>query len=102
MNFVGKLTDNEAYAFLGEVYDGGWMILCWGCREIRTLQNHECFVLFVVGIDDLIVEKKCLDPKNHHELVVGRCEFQVHAPAVLLRLDLNVIVLCQLKSLDVG
>jgi len=59
-------------------------------------------VLFVVGIDDLVVEKKCFDPKNHHELVVGRCEFQVHAPAVLLRLDLNVMVLCQLKSLDVG
>jgi hypothetical protein len=78
------------------------MIFCSGCREIHTLQNHECFVLYVVGIDDLVVEKKFYDPKNHHELVVGRCEFQVHATGVLLHLDLNLMVLCQLKSVDVG
>lgn len=29
-----------------------------GCREIHTFQNHVCFVLYVVGIDDLVVEKK--------------------------------------------
>ena len=52
-------------------------------------------MLYVVGIDDLVVEKKCLDPKNHHELVFGCCEFQIDVPALVLclDLDLNLMVL---------